>query len=118
MPRHFLLVTEVPPGEAPQWVREKWVGLKLPLAQRSSRPIRRMTAGVITGPRTVFAALRALLTGNWSRSEGYWVDARAALAVLESAHPDAASWWRIHTPHMFRGKRRFMFQAGVGRIVE
>jgi hypothetical protein len=89
MPRLFLLVTEVPPGEAPAWVREKWVGLKLPLAQRSSRPIRCTTSGVLTGPRSVFAALRALLTGKLARSEGYVVDARAALEILELAHPEA-----------------------------
>ena len=34
----YLLVTATPPGEAPLWVREKWVGIELPLMQRWSIP--------------------------------------------------------------------------------
>ena len=68
------------------------VGLKLPLAQRSDLQIRRLAVGVVTGPRSTWQALRALLSGKLGRSEGYFVDAPAALHILESANPEAAMW--------------------------
>jgi hypothetical protein len=40
-----------PAGEAPLWVREKWVGLRLPVVLREAKPVRALTAGVLTGPR-------------------------------------------------------------------
>src|SRR5580704_4538322 len=43
-----LRIIAVPPGEAPLWVREKWVGLELPVAQRQSRKF--LTSGVLSAP--------------------------------------------------------------------
>ena len=51
----LLHVTSIPPGEAPLWVREKWVGLSLPLAQRKSSPVSVLTSGVLSGPKTFLA---------------------------------------------------------------
>jgi hypothetical protein len=118
MPQLFLRVTFVPPGEAPVWVREKWVGLKLPLAQKSPKPRHHATAGVLSGPRSFSGALRALISGRLSRTEGYMVDAPAALSILELVHPEAATWWRTNTPHLFGPRRRMLFQKGVGDVVE
>jgi hypothetical protein len=64
------------------------------------------------------SALKALLAGKLQRSQGYLVDAPAALHILELAHPEAASWWRKNTPHLFREKRRLLFQKSVGDVVE
>ncbi len=30
---HYIRIVNVPAGEAPLWVREKWVGLELPLVR-------------------------------------------------------------------------------------
>ena len=45
-------------------------------------------------PHELRCSHRAVLTRNLHWSEAYLVDARAALQLLESAHPEAASWWR------------------------
>jgi hypothetical protein len=113
-----LYVTSVPPGEAPLWVREKWVGLTLPLAQPCADPRRGLVAGVLTGPRGILAQLLALFTGRFRVSEGYFVDASAALRALESAHPEAAAWWKEHRPDLWRPGRRFLFQKDVGHVVQ
>jgi hypothetical protein len=114
----YLYVSFVPPGEAPEWVREKWVGLKLPLAQSTADSRIVMAGGVLTAPRSFFARLVALFTGRFHPAEGYVVDATAALSVLEAAHPEAAAWWKEHTPHMFRAGRTFVFAKGVGNVVQ
>jgi hypothetical protein len=117
--RLYLQVTLAPPGEAPAWVREKWVGLTLPLAQASSRAITVRSAGVLTGPRTYLTGLLAWISGRLHLAEGYLVDdAPAALQVLESAHPEAAAWWRKHTPHIYQSNRKFLFHKGSGIVVE
>ena len=117
MTQLYLHVNFVPPGEAPAWVRERWVGLRLPLAQSSAKPTTTLTSGVLTGPRSYFAKLLALWTGRFHVSEGYLVDAPAALDALESASPEAAAWWKQHRPDLYRPGRRFMFQKGVGNVV-
>ena len=101
-------IVAVPMGEAPQWVREKWVGLELPLALRSAHNVH--TFGILTGPRSFLAALWRLLTGQSTRRRGYAVEVTAAMAVLERAHPDAAAWWRANAPHLFARKRYFLFR--------
>jgi hypothetical protein len=113
-----LYVTSVPPGEAPLWVREKWVGLTLPLAQLSEDPRRALVAGVLTGPRGILAQLFALFTGRFRITAGYSVDASAALRALESAHPEAAAWWKEHRPDLWRPGRRLLFQKDVGYVVQ
>jgi hypothetical protein len=113
-----LHITAVPPGEAPLWVRERWVGLSLPLAQRKATPLSLLTAGVLSGPKGFLSCLVALITGKLERQSGYLVEARAAIAVLEVGSPQAAAWWRENTPHLLRSKRYFVFQGAVGRVVE
>ena len=53
-------IVAVPAGEAPQWVRETWVGIELPLALRQAHNVH--TFGVLSGPRSFLAALWRLLT--------------------------------------------------------
>ena len=113
-----LQVTSVPPGEAPLWVREKWVGLRLPLAQASIDPTKKLTAGVLSGPRNVFAALFAFCRGRLNVTEGYLVDAPASFDALEAAQPEAAAWWKEHRPDLFRPGRKLMFHKEVGAVVE
>ena len=61
-------IIAVPPEEAPAWVREKWVGLELPLARWSSSPIAGGTYGVL--PRSFFGMSSATprrQSGNYYR---------------------------------------------------
>ena len=89
MPASELRITSVPPGEAPLWVREKWVGLSLPLAQRKARALSLFTSGVLSGPRGFFSSIGALLAGKLERRSGFLVETQAAIAVLGN------SSWRL-----------------------
>jgi hypothetical protein len=111
-------ILAVPPGEAPAWVREKWVGLELPLAQWVPSSTSRLTAGVLSGPRTSFAVLGSLVRGRYRRRRGFTVNVLEAVAVLESASPEAANWWRVNTPHLMKPSRVFLFPDDVCAIVE
>ncbi len=83
-------IIEVPPGEAPLWVREKWVGLELPLAQQSPTPISPYTVGVLSRPSNLLATLFALLSGRIKRASGFKVKVTEAMQILESVSPEAA----------------------------
>jgi len=111
---HVLVITAAPPGEAPLWVREKWVGLSLPLYQSKSSPVSSLASGVISGPRNCFSSLVALLTGRFHRESGFVVESKVAIELLAQASPEAANWWRENTPHLLKTGRYFIFQDGCG----
>jgi len=113
-----LEIVSAPPGEAPLWVREHWVGLLLPLAQRKDAPISLLTSGVLSGPKGFFSSLLSVLTGKSERQSGFVVEVRLAMDALEASSPEAAKWWREHTPHLLRGKQYFVFHESVGRVVK
>ena len=115
--RSKVRIIAIPPGEAPLWVREKWVGLELPLAQRSPSALTKPTAGVLSGPRSFLASLAGYLTGRYHRERGFMVPVVAALKVLEGSSPEAAAWWRSNAPHLCRPWRCFMFQAQACEVV-
>jgi hypothetical protein len=104
-------IIAVPPGEAPLWVREKWVGLELPLVPRYPREVRAPTLGVISGPTGIFGSLVAWLTGRTVREAGFLVRVTDAIAVLELKHPEAAAWWRANTPGLVRKNKTFLFHS-------
>ena len=81
-------IVGVPPGEAPQSIREQWVGLVLPLAPDLSSACRTETYGVVSGKKDEELAI------------GYVVEFEDAMAVLARKSPEAASWWREHTVHL------------------
>jgi hypothetical protein len=109
-------IVAVPMGEAPRWVREKWVGLELPLLVGSAHNVH--TFGVLSGPRGFFSALWRLVTGHSTRRRGYAVEVDAAMSVLERAHPDAAAWWRTNAPHLFTRGRFFLFREEECRPID
>ena len=109
-------IVAVPAGEAPQWVREKWVGLELPLTLRSAHKFH--TFGVLTGPRGFFAGLWRLVAGRSTRRRGYAVEVAAALTALERIHPDAAVWWRTNAPHLLTRGRHFLFREEECRVID
>jgi hypothetical protein len=114
--RRYLTITSVPDGEAPVWVRQKWVGLRLPLTTPSQSPGVFRGEGVLTGPRTILSAIFSLLTHRTRKTEGYLVNVLEAVAVLERVHPDAAEWWKANAPHLVRPNRRFIFQKEAGHV--
>ncbi len=109
-------ITSVPPGEAPLWVREKWVGLSLPLAQAKSTPSSLLTAGVLAGPRNLLSSLIALVKGQLKREQGFIVSSNVAIELLSLSSPEAALWWRENTPHLLCDGQYFAFQKGTCHV--
>jgi len=118
MLQRHLKITTVPRGEAPLWVREKWVGVALPLAQRSAAPGAYSGFGVLSGPRNLWSSLYAMLSGNYEKHRGYVVEASTAVALLAQVSPEAASWWRENTPHLLRPGLMFVFDQDAGYVPE
>jgi hypothetical protein len=101
-------IVAVPAGEAPEWVRQKWVGLELPLAQILPTARRGLGRGVLAGP---------LMLGRYRMRRGYRVNVLDANAVLERTSPDAARWWRTNTPHLMAPSRCFLFAEEACEVV-
>jgi hypothetical protein len=69
-----------PAGQAPEWVRDAWIGLKLPVVPSKPGP----TEGVLGGP------------GSPENFSGFHVNTRVAMAILEKSNPQAYEWWEDH----------------------
>jgi len=102
-------IIATPPGEAPQHIREAWVGMVLPLASPAVKS--GWAGGVLTGPKTYWAHLLQRLLGQGRRESGYFVNADAAVALLERTNPTAAAWWRENASGMMVPGRNFIFPA-------
>jgi hypothetical protein len=98
-----------PPGEAPQQVRDAWIGLELPTSGRRFF----LTSGVLSGPRTWWQGLLALVRGGLRMESGYAVNALVAVDILATKDARAATWWRDHCADLLDGKRHFLFATQV-----
>lgn len=118
-PLLMLTITSTPAGEAPQWVREKWIGIVLPVAQRRPEAQTVRVSGVLTGPKGLCARLFARFSDKRSRRQtGYIVNTLTAFERLARHSPEALAWWRVNTPHLFAPGRQFVFESSVGVISE
>jgi hypothetical protein len=111
-----VLIVAVPPGEAPLWVREKWVGLELPA--RYSAPKTCFGFGILSGPSTWWGILWGTLRGRAERVSGYVVEASPAVDILERSSPEAAAWWRENAARCVAPKRYLVFHDFVCRVVD
>jgi len=116
--RPHIRIVATPPGEAPEEIRRAWVGVRIPLPLFHTRSKEWRTAGVLTGPRTLFARLSALWSGRLKREGGYAVSVIEAIAALEAANPGAAKWWRENAPHLIRPGKAFVFASEVCVVEE
>jgi hypothetical protein len=117
MAPQYIRIVATPPGEAPLWVREKWVGLCLPVADgRGSREA--YVSGVLSGPRNRFIAFAWRFFGKLSKQSGYAVYVRDAVSELEKTAPEAAAWWRQDTQRLQAAGRKFLFRAPYCELVE
>ena len=98
-----------PNGEAPNWVREAWIGLSLPTVVKTRRSWRSL--GVLSGPTNLALQLWAMITGKSMKVEGYLVNAKVAVDLLAETQAEAANWWREHAPELLTGKRNFVFDV-------
>jgi hypothetical protein len=104
VPMHVRIVKR-PLGEAPEHIRDAWIGLLLPVELHFPRVVQGHGLGVLTGLPSWMGAQAALWHGSTGHEKGYVVESSAALDVLAAANPQAAEWWRTNTPHLWeRGK--------------
>ncbi len=104
-------IKSTPLGEAPEQVRQAWIGLEIPVPARFSGRRKKWGVGVLSGPRSLYGFLVAFVFGHVQRYEGYTVSARVAVELLAVRSPEAADWWRKHAPHLFTRERHFIFPA-------
>lgn len=104
----YIRIIAIPPGEAPLWVREKWVGLELPLADGDS-VVQVFTSGVLSGPRNRFLAIIWGLLGRLKVQSGYPVYVKEALGILEQTA-------RVRMFQVYRSQNvSFYLQAAFAR---
>ncbi|MHB8409263.1 MAG: hypothetical protein ACYDHY_14390 [Acidiferrobacterales bacterium] len=74
-----IVIVSVPPGQAPLWVRQKWVGVEIPLLTLVG------ASAITTNVRGEPAA--PMITG------GCAVTIHDAISALKKTSPEAAAWW-------------------------
>jgi hypothetical protein len=84
----------IPAGEAPEWVRQAWVGLVLPCYPVAGFPTC-PELGVLSGrPDGAHCKDAACDAGNGR--DGVRVPQTGALTILELYNPNAARWWKTN----------------------
>ena len=74
-------IVSTPAGQAPEWVREKWIGIEIPLAEQEE-------AGTQAG----------VFLGKPENLDGYEVGTNDAIQSLREKSPEAADWWEKNAP--------------------
>ena len=103
-------IVKRPRGEAPEDVRDAWIGLVLPVLPRYSRLVEGRGLGVLSAPRSWLARRLKTLFGRGPRTRGYVVDSTAAVELLGNVNPLAAAWWRTNTPYLLEPRRYLIFE--------
>lgn len=109
-------IINTPDGEAPDWVRAAWVGLRLPC--RGDGPVEMPAVGALSGPSSKLGQLFAALRGTAETKRGYVVNARDVVGVLALSNEAAAQWWIDNVPHVLDERQLFMFEARCCRPVD
>jgi hypothetical protein len=108
MNSHSIRIISTPPGDAPLWVREKWVGLELPIVGEGC--IQSLSFSVLI-KSSLLRDLWTIISGRSEKVLGYQVEAKRAVVILAASSPDAAEWWEKNTPSLLRSGRLFVFHA-------
>jgi hypothetical protein len=110
-------IIAAPPGEAPLWVRQKWVGLDLPVARYSAHH-KFPGLGMLAMPRSWLVQWIAIARSRAELVAGYAVEAISAVGILSKKSPEAAVWWCENTPHLLAPRRYLIFHEEVCRIAD
>ena len=78
-------IIDVPPGQAPDWVRKAWVGLEIPLAVQLS---------------AASSLQEGVLGGKPENLGGFQVRGEIAITLLSKKSPEAAKWWHRNAPYV------------------
>jgi hypothetical protein len=104
-------IKSTPPGEAPEHIRQAWIGLVIPVPSRFAGRRKHIGIGVQSGLMRRLVALFGALLGIGQRHVGYVVESRVAIELLAARSPEAAAWWRENVPRFTESGRYFMFAA-------
>lgn len=94
-------IIAIPPGEAPRWVRQAWVGMVLQVDE------------VTAGGNQV-----GVLGGPAQNGDGFSVYATAAFDELYKKDQRALAWWQHNCPHLFRDFARLIFTKSACEVIE
>lgn len=105
-------IVSTPPGDAPLWVREKWVGLQLPIMGNDMV----QSSGVSVNVKpTVLHHLWARICGRSETITGYRVEAKHAVDILAAVLKQQNGGNKI-PPDLLRSGRRFVFHVEACRL--
>ena len=96
-----------PTGEAPDWVRDAWIGLHIPLKEENTITAETFNAG--NAPRTQLGFVIARLMGRSELKTGYVVSSKTAVEILAASHIKAAEWWVDNVPNILHPEMIFIF---------
>lgn len=96
---HEIKIIDVPPGQAPEWVRKEWVGLVMPIAKNLPS----------------FTIAMGVLGGKAENPNGYPIETLVAIQILKEKSPDAARWWEAHVNPVFM--RWLVFKEEVCQVI-
>lgn len=109
-------IVALPNGEAPVWVRQNWIGLRLPLATQGM--YEGEVDGVVSGRRSRFSRWLHRIAGPNQVMSGYLIHAASAIQILGRKDQSAANWWRENTPDLLNIDEYLVFEAEVCRLVK
>ncbi|MFA6554675.1 MAG: hypothetical protein WCS89_04195 [Candidatus Paceibacterota bacterium] len=92
-------IVSTPPGQAPEWVRQEWIGAVIPLPKQSS-------VGIQVGARG----------GKPQNLGGYQVETTEAMKELGKKSPEAVKWWEGNVP--LKAIPRLVFSRDVCELVQ
>jgi hypothetical protein len=98
-----------PAGEAPESIRDAWIGLTLPVLPDYCHVVEVCEYGIRSDLLSRLTVELKALVGGGARERGYVVDPTAAVDLLKKVNPLAAAWWLVNVPHVFKEGRSFLF---------
>jgi len=104
-----LLINKVPPGDGPEWVREVWVGLTIPILQEELN--KKLYSPPASEDNEDEFALR--------EDESPWIEGRMAFEFVKAKSIDAYKWWKENRPSMFLDEDEgFVFEDNSWEIID
>ena len=103
----YIIVVRRPIGDAPEWVKDAWIGVRLPVAKTQATS--HAGFSVTKGPHTLIPRLWSILRKKSDYYSGYVVHAKTSVEILSETRPDAANWWRTNVHNCLQGFNCFLF---------
>lgn len=105
----YIEIIRRPFGDAPEWVRDGWIGARLPLAATDKTSWQ--SVSIFERRKGLFPWLWMTLTGQTRRVQAYAVIAKDAVDILDRQDVRAANWWHENVPELLDGSQLFLFDA-------